>query len=128
MVNQYELFNRKIVEFIENLIYIFPEVNDFKVFKTACDWAIGMDVTSAQQIFNICVGQPYEVQIMEKDEKFFLKENYDEYNDYIKLYGNDMNLVEKLKNIWSIIDESNKEVIWQYMQVLIFLNKRCLQK
>jgi hypothetical protein len=127
MIDKYELFNKKLVEFVEDIIYICPEVNDFRVFKMTCDWAVNLDVKFAQNMFDVCVAKPYASQILSKDENFFLKESYDEYNDYIKKYNHDLNLIQKLKSIWKDLDDVNKENIWKYMQVLLILNNRCTQ-
>lgn len=124
-VDNFDLFNMKIMEFADDLIYICPEVSDFRIFKTACEWAIGMDKKNAYNIFKMCIGQPYEQQILTRDEKFFLQESYDEYQPYIQMYGQDLNITNKLKKIWSTLDQVNKDNIWKYFQLLLVLSKKC---
>lgn len=57
----------------------------------------------------------YEEQIMNGDEKFFLKKNYDEElnneNEYIMK-------VFEFKSVWKSLNEQNKFVVIQYMKLL----------
>jgi len=122
-----DLFNKKLSEFIEDLIFIYPGVDDFKIFKTTCAWASRLDKKAPQYFFNACVVVPYEQKVMSRDEDFFLCETYIEYNDYMNQYGQNLDIVEKLKHIWKTLDAANKEVIWKYMQVLVYLSKQCVK-
>ena len=124
-IDPYDLFNMKIKEFADDLVYVCPEVSDFRIFKTACEWAIGMDKKNAHGLFRICIAEPYENQITVKDETFFLQESFQEYSPYIQMYGQDMNIINKLKKIWGTLDDVNKENIWKYLQILLVLSKKC---
>lgn len=126
MIDNYDLFNKKLTEFVDDLVYIFPEVHDFRILKRVLSVTIEFQKPFAQTMFNNCVAKPYSKQINEKDETFLLQETYEEYDQYIKEYQNDLNLVQKLKNIWKDLDHENKETIWTYFQVLLILNERCL--
>jgi hypothetical protein len=126
MIDSYQLFNKKLLEFVEDLIFICPEVNDFRVFKDTCIWAIRIKKEFAQSLFHACVYEPYAGKVMNKDESFFIQENFNEYDQYIAMYSNDLNLVQKLKNIWSDLDDINKDAIWSYLRVLSVLNKKCI--
>ena len=120
-----DVFNNKLVEFAKDLCYIFPSVNDFHIFLTACEWSICIDKKSPQSFFHSLVVHPFKDKILKKDESFFLCESYEEYSDYMKHYGHDLNLVQKLKKIWQTLDEGNKNIIWKYMQVLMCLSLKC---
>lgn len=128
MIDSFELFNKKLLELVEDLIYICPEVNDFRVFKDTCIWATRLKKEFAQSLFHICVYEPYREKVLKKDESFFLEESYNEYNRYIAEYNNDLNLVQKLKSIWKDLDLANKDIIWKYLQVLIALNNKCISE
>ena len=123
-----EVFNNKLIEFAKDLIYIFPSVNDFHIFLTACEWSVCIDKYSPLSFFTCLVVEPFKEKIIKKDESFFLYESYDEYNEYMQHYGHDLNLVNKLKKIWQTLDEKNKETIWKYMQVLLCLSLKCKSK
>jgi hypothetical protein len=125
MINNFELFNKKLLEFVEDLIFIFPEENDFRVFKNTCQWAIRIKMEFAQSLFHSCVYEPYGDKVINKDESFFIQESFQEYDQYLSQYNNDLNLVQKIKNIWKDLDDLNKDAIWQYLRVLVVLNKKC---
>ena len=123
-----DLFNKKLSEFIDDLVYIYPSVKDFQLFKTTCNWASKLDKNAPQYFFNVCVVEPYEAKVMSRDEDFFLCETYVEYNDYMNQYGHNLDIVEKLKRIWKTLDDGNKDVIWKYLQVLVYLSNQCTKK
>lgn len=114
----HELFNRKMKEFINDLIYIYPSVDDFKVLRVAFMAACVIDIKSPSSIFHSEVVQRYEDQVMAKDEDFFMKESYDHVTESI-------DVIPKLKSIWQYLSSENKESIWKYMHVLVVLSKQC---
>ena len=113
-----DMFNRKLCEFIDDLTCSFPELNDFKLFKNMLELAIYIDKKSPHKMFDNTVAKLYRDKIISKNEDFFLDEQYN-------TAYNDINLINKLKTVWKTIDNSNKEIIWQYMNVLLILNDRC---
>jgi hypothetical protein len=117
MVDVYELFNRKLVEFVDDLIVTFPQFADFVGYRALLVGTIALDKTSPQQIFNQTVAIPYEKYIIERNEVFLLKEQY--------ATTTKQGLVEQLKQVWCTMDDSNKDAIWKYMQVLVALNRKC---
>ena len=124
-VDYFDLFNRKLYEFMDDLIYICPDVErQFTVFKDVLGWAIAADKSYPSGIFESTVTVPYGDQIKQRDEKFFLKEAYNEYNDMYKSYYTDLNIVEKLKNVWTTLNDHNKKTVWQYFDVLVELSNR----
>jgi hypothetical protein len=125
MTDMHDLFNRKLAEFIADLLYIYPGVDDFKTFKTTFEWATALDKTAPHHFFNACVVKPFAEKVLCRDETFFLCESYVKYNDYMKKYGHNLDIVQKLKQIWKTLDEHNKDNIWKYMQVLVYLANKC---
>lgn len=125
MINAHDLFNKKLFEFTEDLMFIFPEVADFRVFWDTVNWAVAINRNIPQEFFNNCVVAPYTDKILNRDETFFLQESYDEYNAYLQEYNNDLNLVQKLKSIWKDLDEGNKATIWTYLRLLLVLSEKC---
>jgi hypothetical protein len=119
MADYVELFNRKLVEFIDDLIVTFPDFQDLTVYRGLLLAAVAIDKTSPQTVFNNTVAIPYEAHILEKNEEFLINESYTQ-------SGADQGLVDKLKVIWKGMDADNKEIVWKYMQVLIALNRKCI--
>ena len=121
MIDNFNLFNSKLIEFANDLIYIFPNVEDFKIFKFACEWFVVVDKEYPERFFKYCMGDVYDDKIIQKDESFFLEESF----THIKYYGHDMNLISKLKKIWTNLDNTNKDCIWKYLNILMLISKRC---
>lgn len=125
MIDSYELFNKKLLEFAEDLIYICPDVTDFRVFHTTCVWAISFRKEFCQEFFNDNVLNIYGKRIHEQDESFFLQESYEVYHQYLQENYNDLNLLQKLKNIWKDLDQENKQTVWKYLKLLCILCEKC---
>lgn len=118
----YESFNNKLGEFLNDLIATFPEMNDLKVLKTGLQLAKTIDLKMPQKVFDEHVAGVYEQQILEKDEQFFLAQDY---HHVASVHGIDLDIISKLKHIWTTLDSENQTVIWKYLHVLILLNRKC---
>lgn len=123
------LFNRKLDDFVEDLIAGFPMVPDFRVLKKAVSMSQLMQPSLPQTVFDQVVAQPYEAFILKRDEQFFLQEQYDKVINQVggAAYCVDLDIIEKLKVIWKNLDPSNKEAIWQHLHGLLHLNRACKQ-
>ena len=115
----HDLFNKKLAEFVDDLIFIYPSIDDFKVFRTASYAASILDITGPQVYFQLYVVEPYEVKIMARDEHFFMRQTYDDETNQ------NLDIVAKLKNVWGTMSCQNKDIIWKYLQVLVYLSKQC---
>jgi hypothetical protein len=119
------LFNRKLEEFASDLSITYGDIKDFKMLKNSIRLAVMMTPKVPQAIFHQYVYVPYETQIIEKDEAFFMAEDYDD--KLASAHANiNLDIVHKIKTIWKSLAEDQKEIIWKYMQVLVVLNRRCL--
>ena len=113
----YELFNRKLEEFAEELVAIYPTMMDFKVFQSSLFASVMIDKRLPQQYFYTYVVVPFEQQIMARDEEFFMqKQEYE---------NSDLDIVSRLKSVWGAMNVHNKEAMWKYLQVLVYLCKQC---
>lgn len=119
-MSPFEIFNEKMYEFCDDIINSFPSESDFHTFKTMLDMSIAFSAKLPQEMFNTCVAVPYEEEIINENETFFLRENYDP-------QFADINIVNKLKTLWKQLNNDEKRIIWKYMKVLIILNKRCME-
>ena len=61
----------------------------------------------------------YEQKILDKDETFFLKNEYNE----LEKTENILNSMNKLKNYWGTLSDQNKEKVWKYFEILLKLSK-----
>ena len=121
MSNQFlTAFNNLIIQFNDDLILTFPEEHDFKVYKRAIEFIISSNVKKICLLFkNYMI--LYRIKISDKDESFFLN------NDYTEIVKNSQSegiekIIIKLKNYWGSLSENNKSKIWEYLNSLIKLS------
>lgn len=117
------IFNKNLDEFVCALASTFPEINDFKMLKSTVKLTQTMDPKLLIKVFNTYVYTPYHDEIMKKNESFFLKNDFMTERESHKV---DLNIIEKLKNVWEHLDSDNKELIWQHLQVLTVLTHKYL--
>ncbi len=117
----FQLFNNKMNEFIRDLITVFPDDKDFKLFKNSFDL---LKITNEEQPCKVfyTVTQKFKKNILEKNEKFFLE------NDYSDIIENDTDvttsLINKLKTYWTLL-ENDKQTVWNYLIILVKLADKC---
>ena len=121
MIDPHGLFNMKFEEFLDDLIETYPDEADLQAMRKMLDWTVKiMGPNVPQEMFNSCVAIPFGEKIMNKNESFFLEECV-----YDPKYA-DINIVNKLKSKWKVLNADNKEVVWKYLHVLMIINKKCL--
>jgi hypothetical protein len=118
----YQLFNNKMTEFIKDLINVFPEDKDFKLFKNSFDLLKLNKEDQPCKVFSSVI-QKFKDQILNKDENFFLKRDY---NDVMEVDPDvTTSLIDKLKNYWIELG-NDKEIIWNYLILLIKISDKCI--
>jgi len=122
----YELFNEKLDEFFKDLIVSFPDITEFKRFKSGLNLLRNVDPKSPQTIFNNFVATKFKNAILSKDDSFFLDNNDFGIVSTRKDYW--IEFIEQLKILWKTIDIDNKDIIWKYLHVLYVLSDKCVNK
>jgi len=118
-------FNNQLQEFIEELIKVFPEDNDFKTFETSLYMLKKANPRKILELFKTYI-IPYSDKILKKDENFFLEENYEHlYNQNNTNAEKGWIITNKLKKYWNEISNNTKDIIWEYFKVLILLSNKC---
>jgi len=119
-MNYLEKFNVTFTEFIDDVISLFPNDSDLRMYKTAIVTAIKFDNKLAINIFNDSVVNKYGKQLLDRDESFFLNHDYNEVG-INKEYNA---LIDKVKNYWTTMNDENKNIVWKYFKVLILLSQK----
>jgi hypothetical protein len=119
-VKYYQLFNNKMSEFIKDLINVFPEDKDFKLFKNSFDLLKINKEDQPCKVFSSVI-KNFKDQILIKDEDFFLKRDY---TDVIEVDVT-TSLIDKLKNYWVAL-ENDKDIVWNYLILLIKISDKCI--
>tara|TARA_Y100001970_G_scaffold294318_1_gene450457 strand:- start:9633 stop:10025 length:393 start_codon:yes stop_codon:yes gene_type:complete len=129
MDKYYTIFNTKIIEFLNDLIRIFPNDNDFKMYKNAITLVKLADEKKPLEFYQIFVTDEYKEHINNKNEKFFLEHDYKEILNSKELNkeldGNVNNkIVNKLKGYWSQLSTENKEIVWNYFTLFLKISEK----
>jgi len=126
----YEIFNNKLTNFIDDLIIVFPNDNDFKLFKNTINLVKLANKKLLLKYFKLGVNEEFQNNILNKNEKFFLDNNYRSVLDNSKIATvinkdnvNDK-LIEKLKEYWTQLNDDNIETVWNYFNILLQLSKK----
>jgi hypothetical protein len=112
-------FNNLILKFNDDLIVVFPEENDFKVYRRGIEFLISSNAKKACNLFKINTFN-YRQKIIDRDVSFFLKDA--SYSDVVNTKDEGIILIiNKLKNYWTDLSIENQKKIWDYMNTLITL-------
>jgi hypothetical protein len=112
-------FNNLVIKFNDDLISTFPEENDFKVYKRGI---MLLNVANSKKICLLFKDYMvfYRQKITEKDESFFLNNDYTEIVNNTKSEGVE-SIISKLKHYWNNMSTGNKDKTWEYLNSLIKL-------
>lgn len=99
--------------FVTELSQMYPDDPDFPLFLTSVRL---LKTTNPSLLGKYIVENtaPYEEQIMNKDEKFFLDHTFESHDV-------NMDILSKLKTYVSSMSETTKEHVWKYCQNIIRL-------
>lgn len=126
----YEIFNKKLQELLSDLIVVFPDDKDFKLFKNSVRLITLADIKKPLQMFKLSLTDEYKKNIEERNTDFFLDNDYSDVlnNDIIKQTMNDddvnKKLINKLKGYWKDLNDNNRDTIWSYFNILLKLSNK----
>jgi hypothetical protein len=126
----YTIFNTKITEFLNDLIRLFPDDADFKMYKTAISLAKLADEKKPLQYYKKFVTDEYKEHIRNKNDQFFLDHDYKEILSDSELSSNinsgdfSSQIVDRLKGYWSQISDENKEIVWNYFTLFLKISEK----
>jgi len=121
MNNYLELFNAKFREFVADLVKVFPDDSELKLLQKSIALILVVNERMILNIYRDRVLIPFGDKLMERNEEFFLENNYHEIRKDIE---DGARIIEKVKGFWKTLDPANKEVVWKYLQVLLMLCKK----
>lgn len=101
--------------FVTQLSEMYPDDPDFPLFITSVRM---LKMTNPSLLGKYIVENtaPYEAQIMNKEEEFFLNHNFES-------HGVDIDILSKLKKYVGMMSAESKEHVWKYCQNIIRLAK-----
>ena len=116
----YIIFNEQAEEFLLKMIKTFPSEQKTRDMKFYFDIVRQTDKRKPVSMFMENL-EPYGLQIMSKDEEFFMK---DQYVNAVESMSGRMGLIGH----WSSLGPETKNSIWSYFQVLYVLGMQTFNK
>lgn len=114
-----KIFNKKLVEFLEDLLTIYPDDRDLKKAKMGLPMLTQTNPRLTVEYFKANI-LPHKDQIMNKDSDGLLKLANE------KLEQDQLGAVfSKINQKYQEMSDANREVVWKYAQVLVMLCERC---
>lgn len=124
-INYLDRLNITLYELISDLIKVFPEDGDFRMYLLASKTAIAIDDTFLYNVLTDKVVM-YEDQIMAKDERFLL--NFDIEGQIevssVEVKQHVLHVIGKLRHVWTAVSHDNREIIWRYFKTMILLHHK----
>ena len=115
MQKLYTCFNKKMSEFLVDLVNAFPQDNDFKTFKNSFNLVKIASEDKPFHMFHFYVS-PYKDKILSKDESFFIQKDYNSSSESVT-----QELIQKLKTYWDTMNDGDKDTVWNYLGLLLKL-------
>lgn len=103
------------ISFTNELSEMYPEDPDFPLFVTTLR-LLKTSNPSLLAKYIVENTEQYEEQIMNKDDKFFLSHDFES-------HGVNIDILSKLKDYFSTMDNATREHSWKYCQNIIRLAK-----
>lgn len=120
---EYNMFNRKLTDMLEDLAACFPTVTEFSMaISPPARMLLSMDPTQGQRMFQEYVAMPFESHILSRDEAFLMSQ--EQFGPAGAPVVGD--IVALIKRVWSGASMENRDAIWKHLHVLIVLNRRCI--
>lgn len=117
-------FNTQLENFSKELCNLYPKDITLKTTFNSIMILKKTNPRKLLELYKFYVSK-YENQINKEDEKFFIKNDYNEVIndlDYDSSYTT--NIITKLKDYWSTMNNETQKNIWLYLKVLIKLSKK----
>lgn len=115
--NLTKLFNSHLIEFLEDVIEIFPENIDLKTGLTMIEGLKFAKPKYLISIWKVSIVDLYEEQIMKGDKNFFINKNYEE--DVAEDNKNKvLIIIDDVKKLMRETSEENRDKTMKYVQNL----------
>jgi hypothetical protein len=116
-----DAFFTQFTEFLTQLETAFPEDPDFPAYKSGLKLLkmTNPALVTTEFAKNVI---PFEKTIKDRDESFFMDYKFAE------VLETDMSMeaiISKLKQMWSSLSDGSKKAIWDHINLLVDLSKRC---
>ena len=113
-------FYKHIKEFMKDLITVFPDDREIKVISSTINIA-SMDDEEHELIsaFKEAL-TPLDTYIVDRDDQLFKQEP----SSFCNINSNQYQLFSKLHVYWDSLNETNRKIVWDYIQVIYGIVKQ----
>ena len=109
------VFNKKLMEFVKEVIDMYPTNKDFKSMRTQLRMIMNNAETLPLENFKKYVAVKYRTYINERNEQFFLQ---------LDLSGTPFESFNYLKDMWRTTTPTTKNAMWKYIELLTKLSDK----
>ena len=100
---------------------MYPDDTDFPVFITTLELLKSTNPILVVKFVKENIVDLYKDKILNKDESFFLDQDYTKHGDV------DLNIVHKLKKYVKDMSPNSKDVVWKYIELIMKLSMKILE-
>ena len=111
-------FNNHLMEFIDDIIFIFPQQKNLKITKMALETWKKMNPKSLILTWKVCIYEKYNDKIKEGNIDFFIDKNYIEDISGCESDTYILKAIEKLREPIRLMGGKNKNKTLKYIQNL----------
>lgn len=116
-LEDYIRFNKSLKEFIRALAETYPKVIEYKLLLLSYKTVKTVSKKKPCSIF-ISLTENCQEAILAKNEDYF-------HNNPVECPEILRGAIAAIKEGWKMMTEENKDSIWQHMQVLVLLSRKC---
>lgn len=116
-----DTFFNQFTDFLKQLENMYPDDTDFPVFITTLDLLKSTNPILVVKFVKENIVDLYKDKILNKDESFFLDQDYTKHGDV------DLNIVHKLKKYVKDMSPNSKDVVWKYIELIMKLSMKILE-
>lgn len=116
-----DTFFNQFTDFLKQLENMYPDDTDFPVFITTLDLLKSTNPMLVVKFVKENIVDLYKDKILNKDESFFLDQDYTKHGDV------DLNIVHKLKKYVKDMSPNSKDVVWKYIELIMKLSMKILE-
>lgn len=114
----FKAFNKALKDFIRCTMDSFPQYVELKLLLATYKMLKTINKKRPCRLFQNMT-ENCQDHILSKDEAFF-QENGIQCPD-----ASVQSVMQTMNNVWSQLDEQNKDAVWQHLQKLVLLSKKC---
>lgn len=115
-------FNQLFFDFVNDIIFIFPDNTDIATAKTSFELIKKSNPTAIAKVWFSYVAVPYNDVIQQGNIDFFIEKDYSTDLNSLSNSNDIIKIIDSLRNPIKSMSETNKQVSCEYIQKLTTLS------